>query len=122
MTIFQNYRSCMEGGREVTKQLKINQVPKPFLQLIDLHVAKVNKQDEAQGTLTREAYIREYLENLAQVPAVTQKELEAEVVIRRLLDFIDRNNHEWLELLSLLDEDWEQTLKDKWSKREATEE
>ncbi|WP_088816456.1 hypothetical protein [Listeria goaensis] len=106
----------------MTKQLKINQVPKPFLQLIDLHVAKVNKQDEAQGTLTREAYIREYLENLAQVPAVTQKELEAEVVIRRLLDFIDRNNHEWLELLSLLDEDWEQTLKDKWSKREATEE
>ncbi|KGL46348.1 hypothetical protein EP56_01795 [Listeriaceae bacterium FSL A5-0209] len=83
---------------------KITRVPKKHVELLTLRAKKAK--------VSREAFIRQAIEQKAIAYQVHQKSGETELFLMRLAFFLDRNNREWFQLFALLEPNWESILQE----------
>ncbi|MBC2251115.1 hypothetical protein HCB49_14060 [Listeria sp. FSL L7-0123] len=94
-------------------EVKVTGISKQVVNAIDLQVEAERLKDgelTKLSKLTREAFLRDYLEQEAIAPEVHRKELEYENLIIRLLYFLECNSLEWLQLLAIVDDNWKETI------------
>lgn len=74
-----------------------------------LHLDYIDALAES-SECSREEFLRDFFQGEAQQNVVMQNDLKWESLFIRVTHFLDKNNLEWLQLLSMLTDDWENEI------------